>query len=174
MTDATPEMPRPKSIEFFKVETHTPPPPDPADPYPNAQMIYANDDDQRVFEAAAPAMLANEKIGFVMFPEMPLNMVVTEFGPNYLLPQHSHAEDCMYYIESGEVIMGARRMGPGEGFLVRANQPYAYSSGPDGVRVLEIRHQPMNPPNFTLRDKNVAGWSEKFFAAIGEEAPTPA
>jgi len=169
-----PEPEKARGIEFFEAKPVTPPPPgDPDNPYAGSQMIYKSERDEKLFNSAAPAMLSHEKVAFVMFPEMPLNIIVTEFGPNYVLPVHSHAEDCMYYIERGEILIGQRRLGPGEGFLVRANNRYAYTSGPEGVKVLEIRHQPMNPPNLTLHERDVEKWRERFFAAIGEPVPTP-
>ena len=168
MSDADPKT---RGIEFYKVNPQYPPPGDPADPYFPTEMIYKNEDDQRVFETIAPTVLGNQKADFVMFEEMPLNMIVTEFGPNYVLPQHSHREDCLYYVERGEITMGSHKVGPGEGFLVRADQPYAYTAGPEGVRVLEIRHQPMAPPNLTLHQKNMRAWTERFFEAMGEAAP---
>jgi quercetin dioxygenase-like cupin family protein len=69
------------------------------------------------------------------------SLVRVEFGPGYLLPRHSHSSDCLYYIIGGELTMGTRVLGPGDGFFLPAEQPYTYQAGPEGVTLLEFRHQ---------------------------------
>ncbi|MBJ19499.1 MAG: hypothetical protein GY910_23865 [bacterium] len=69
------------------------------------------------------------------------SLVDINFAPGFLLPRHSHSSDCLYYIVEGQVVMGKRELGPGDGFFLPADQPYAYHAGPEGVRVLEFRHQ---------------------------------
>ena len=68
-----------------------------------------------------------------------MSLVHAWFGPGYRLPRHSHSADCLYYIVAGEAIMGSRVVKAGDGFFVRADQPYAYTAGPEGVQVLEFR-----------------------------------
>ena len=68
------------------------------------------------------------------------SLVSIDFAPGYLLPRHSHSSDCLYYIVEGGVVMGRRELGPGDGFFLPAEQPYAYHAGPKGVKLLEIRH----------------------------------
>jgi quercetin dioxygenase-like cupin family protein len=68
-----------------------------------------------------------------------LSLVYAHFLPGYRLPRHSHSADCLYYVLSGEAHMGASVIGAGDGFFIRADQPYAYEAGPDGVEVLEFR-----------------------------------
>jgi quercetin dioxygenase-like cupin family protein len=62
------------------------------------------------------------------------------FKAGYQLPRHSHDVDCLYYVISGEAHMGNQVLRPGDSFFIPAEAPYAYSGGPDGVEVLEIRH----------------------------------
>ena len=69
------------------------------------------------------------------------SLVSIDFGPGFLLPRHSHSSDCLYYIVEGQIIMGKRKLGPGDGFFLPAEQPYAYHAGPEGVKLLEFRHQ---------------------------------
>jgi quercetin dioxygenase-like cupin family protein len=69
------------------------------------------------------------------------SLVTVEFGPGFLLPRHSHSSDCLYYIVEGQIVMGKRELGPGDGFFLPADQAYAYRAGPDGVKLLEFRHQ---------------------------------
>lgn len=67
------------------------------------------------------------------------SLVHARFGPGFRLPRHSHSADCLYYVVRGEAVMGSRTIGAGDGFFVKADQPYAYQAGPDGVEVLEFR-----------------------------------
>jgi len=69
------------------------------------------------------------------------SLVSIDFGPGFLLPRHSHSSDCLYYIVEGQIIMGKRELGPGDGFFLPAGQPYAYHAGPEGVKLLEFRHE---------------------------------
>jgi mannose-6-phosphate isomerase-like protein (cupin superfamily) len=68
------------------------------------------------------------------------SLVYAWFKPHYHLPRHSHNVDCLYYVVSGQVIMGSQVVGPGDGFYVPADQAYGYRAGPEGVEVLEFRH----------------------------------
>jgi quercetin dioxygenase-like cupin family protein len=68
-----------------------------------------------------------------------LSLVWVRFEANYHLPRHSHSVDCLYYIVSGQIRMGRQTLGAGEGFFVRADAPYGYVAGPDGVELLEFR-----------------------------------
>lgn len=69
----------------------------------------------------------------------PMSLVHAWFGPGYRLPRHSHSADCLYYVVEGEAHMGNRVVRAGDGFFVKAGQPYAYSAGPEGIRILEFR-----------------------------------
>src|SRR5689334_5688405 len=53
-----------------------------------------------------------------------MSLVHAWFGPGYRLPRHSHSADCLYYVLKGEAIMGSRVIKAGDGFFVRADQPY--------------------------------------------------
>ena len=68
-----------------------------------------------------------------------MSLVWSWFGPNYVLPRHSHSSDCVYYVVAGEAHLGNRVVPAGDGFFVPADAPYAYTAGPDGVQVLEFR-----------------------------------
>ncbi|MCK9877131.1 cupin domain-containing protein [Frankia sp. Ag45/Mut15] len=67
------------------------------------------------------------------------SLVHVSFNPGFRLPRHTHNVDCLYYVVSGEIIMGSRRLHAGEGFFIRAGVTYAYEAGPQGVEVLEFR-----------------------------------
>ena len=81
------------------------------------------------------------------------------FKANYPLPRHSHDSDCMYYVISGEAIMGNQTLRAGDSFFVPADAPYVYAAGPDGVEVLEIRH---NVGQFDMKipDHTPERWQE--------------
>jgi quercetin dioxygenase-like cupin family protein len=68
------------------------------------------------------------------------SLVHVWFKPHYHLPRHSHDADCLYYVLSGEVIMGSQVLGAGDGFYIPLDQTYGYRAGPEGVEVLEFRH----------------------------------
>jgi quercetin dioxygenase-like cupin family protein len=67
------------------------------------------------------------------------SLVKAWFGPNYVLPRHSHDGDCLYYVVEGSLIMGSQVIEAGDGFFVPSDAPYAYEAGPEGVVVLEFR-----------------------------------
>jgi quercetin dioxygenase-like cupin family protein len=68
------------------------------------------------------------------------SLVSVWFKPNYHLPRHSHNVDCLYYIVGGQVLMGSRVLGVGDGFYIPGDQVYGYRAGPEGAEVLEFRH----------------------------------
>jgi hypothetical protein len=62
------------------------------------------------------------------------------FKKDYPLPLHSHDADCLYYVVAGSLQMGDQTLGPRDCFFIPANGAYAYRPGPDGVEILEFRH----------------------------------
>ena len=62
------------------------------------------------------------------------------FKPNYQLSRHSHDRDALYYIVSGSIRLGTEWLGAGDGIFLPADTPYIYTAGPDGVEILEFRH----------------------------------
>ena len=70
-----------------------------------------------------------------------MSLVWSWFGPNFILPRHSHSADCLYYVTKGELRMGNQVVAEGEGFFVPADSPYAYAAGPEGVEILEFRSE---------------------------------
>lgn len=68
-----------------------------------------------------------------------MSLIWSWFGPGYTLPRHSHDADCLYYVVSGEAVLGRRRVPAGGGFFVPAGASYAYAAGPEGIQILEFR-----------------------------------
>jgi quercetin dioxygenase-like cupin family protein len=69
------------------------------------------------------------------------SLVRAWFAPHYVLPRHTHDADCLYYLEKGSIVMGARVVEAGSGFFVPADAPYAFQAGPEGAVVLEFRQR---------------------------------
>ncbi len=80
------------------------------------------------------------------------------FKSDYPLPLHSHDSDCLYYITAGSIKIGTEELGPGEGFFVGRNVPYTYTTGPEGVEVLEFRDT--DDLNIRFMSKNKATWEK--------------
>jgi quercetin dioxygenase-like cupin family protein len=87
------------------------------------------------------------------------SLVSIDFAPGYTLPRHSHSSDCLYYIVEGSIVMGRRELGPGDGFFLPAEQPYAYHAGPDGVKLLEFRHE--NDFDMKVYEKDMAQYRSR-------------
>jgi hypothetical protein len=90
------------------------------------------------------------------------------FKPNFPLFRHKHEDDCLYMVISGAAIMGNQTLRPGDCFFVPAYAPYHYTAGPEGVEILEIRH---NVDRFTtIYAPNPPGRVEEARAAIATNA----
>jgi quercetin dioxygenase-like cupin family protein len=100
------------------------------------------------------------------------SIVTVEFGPGFLLPRHSHSSDCLYYIVEGELVMGTRVLGAGDGFFLPADQPYAYRAGPQGVKLLEFRHQAAF--DMKIYEKDMARYREQATASLSAAQEKPA
>jgi quercetin dioxygenase-like cupin family protein len=84
------------------------------------------------------------------------SLVHARFEPGFRLPRHSHSADCLYLVLAGEAHMGTRVLKPGDGFFIKAEAPYAYTAGPDGVEVVEFRVE--TSFDIKVRDKSAADW----------------
>ena len=69
------------------------------------------------------------------------SLVHSWFKSGYPLPLHSHDADCLYYVVAGSLRLGTETINARDGFFVPADVPYTYSPGPDGVEILEFRHE---------------------------------
>ena len=96
------------------------------------------------------------------------SLVTVDFAAGLLLPRHSHSSDCLYYIVAGQILMGQRELGPGDGFFLPADQPYAYRAGPEGVKVLEFRHQAAF--DMKIYEQDMARYREKADASMAAAA----
>ncbi|KHK90138.1 cupin domain-containing protein [Novosphingobium malaysiense] len=80
------------------------------------------------------------------------------FKAGYPLPLHSHDVDCLYYIIAGTIRLGTEELGPRDSFFIPSGVPYAYKPGPDGVELLEFRHE--GKFNFVNLAKNATFWEK--------------
>jgi len=80
------------------------------------------------------------------------------FKAGYPLPLHSHDADCLYYIVAGSIRLGTEELGPRDSFFIPSGVPYAYKPGPDGVELLEFRHN--GQFNFVNLAKSAAFWDK--------------
>jgi quercetin dioxygenase-like cupin family protein len=81
------------------------------------------------------------KVSVLFRPEREggLSLVHVWLKKNFIISRHSHNADCLYYVISGEAVLGSQVLRAGDGFFVPADHPYAYRAGPGGAEVLEFR-----------------------------------
>jgi hypothetical protein len=75
----------------------------------------------------------------LLFAAPGFSLTYVWFKSGLPLPRHSHNVDCLYYIIAGSLRMGADDLGPGDGFFIGADTPYAYVPGERGLELLEFR-----------------------------------
>jgi quercetin dioxygenase-like cupin family protein len=76
----------------------------------------------------------------VLFSTPGFSLTSIWFKPGFALPIHSHNSDCLYYVISGQVIMGTETLSAGDGLFLPADTWYSYAAGPEGAELLEFRH----------------------------------
>ncbi|GAB3290127.1 cupin domain-containing protein [Parahaliea aestuarii] len=80
------------------------------------------------------------------------------FKSGFVLPRHSHNADCLYYVLGGEIHLGKKVLGKGDGFFVPSDAPYSYQTGENGAEVLEFRNAPFFHILFT--NNSEAHWDK--------------
>ena len=75
----------------------------------------------------------------VLYATPQFSLVYLWYKSGFPLPRHSHDADCLYVVVGGSLRIGTEELGPGDGFFVGAEVPYAYTAGDQGVEVLEFR-----------------------------------
>ncbi|MFC6196505.1 cupin domain-containing protein [Ponticaulis profundi] len=76
-----------------------------------------------------------------LFSRPGFSLTYAWFKSGFPLPLHTHNADCLYYITAGTLQLGNETLGAGDGFFVGADKAYRYTPGPEGVEVLEFRHE---------------------------------
>jgi hypothetical protein len=69
-----------------------------------------------------------------------LSLVHIWYKSGFVLPNHRHGADCVYYIIAGEIHMGGVVLRQGDGMFIPKDCDYMYTAGPDGVELLEFRN----------------------------------
>lgn len=153
MSEQQPEQPRQRAMTFFRMDDA---------PRLEDDGMMATDlsgIDPAVFASFDFGQFVAGQLVKVLFkgdgPEG-FSLVHARFEPGFRLFRHSHSTDCLYVVIAGEARMGTRVLGPGDGLFVKAEAPYAYTAGPDGVEVLEFRAATSFDIKF--RDTSVADW----------------
>lgn len=83
-------------------------------------------------------MLEGSKLK-LLYKRPGMSLTYVWFKSGYPLPLHSHSADCLYFVVAGSLRIGTEELGPGDGFFLGSDVPYAYVPGKDGVEVLEFR-----------------------------------
>jgi quercetin dioxygenase-like cupin family protein len=96
------------------------------------------------------------------------SLALIQFAPHFMLPRHTHNVDCLYYVLSGEAILGRRVVKAGSGFYVPAGHPYGYQAGAQGIELLEIR----NATSFDMKvvEDSPARWQTMIDVARDHQA----
>lgn len=118
---------------------------------------------QTVHESVASGARAR-----LMFSRPGMSLSYVWFKSGFPLPRHSHDADCLYFIVAGSLHFGDEELGPGDGFFVGKDVPYAYVPGDEGVEVLEFR----NAEEFDIKLlANSPVWWKKALARLAERKP---
>jgi hypothetical protein len=94
----------------------------------------------------------------VLFNAPGFNLTYAWFKSGYPLMRHSHSVDCLYLVMGGSLRLGDETLHKGDGFFVPANAPYVYTIGPQGVEILEIRHE--NCHDLNMMANNATFWAK--------------
>lgn len=91
----------------------------------------------------------------------PFHLLRIKFEPNFNLPRHYHNMDQVVFVLKGEAWQGNRRFGPGEGWSTPAEQPYQVAAGPDGLELVEVRHEPLENLTTHWLEENPDRWAPR-------------
>lgn len=152
-----------KSLEFFSMEEELQPT-GKGKAGQKSRVNGLNEEDLELYMRGSALTVDHLKNAAISFDDCEMHIGVFEFAAGLPMPLHSHSADCIYYVERGSIIMGSRTIGPGEGFLVRANQPYGFSTGPDGLRMMEFTNTRKH--DIKILEKNVAAWNKRVERAV--------
>jgi mannose-6-phosphate isomerase-like protein (cupin superfamily) len=83
-----------------------------------------------------------------------MSLVHIWYKSGFVLPQHRHNADCVYYVIAGEIHAGSVVVGQGDGFFIPKDHDYTYTAGPDGVELLEFRNAATFNIVFNGKDPN--------------------
>jgi hypothetical protein len=108
----------------------------------------------RVFEAG----LGEGAETRCLFEAPGFTLMYVWFKSGFPLYRHSHGPDCLYEVIGGSLQMGEDVLKKGDGFFIPAGTPYTFTVGPQGVEILEFRHEPIR--DSVVRAHNPAFWDK--------------
>jgi hypothetical protein len=94
----------------------------------------------------------------VLYSAPGFNLVHVWFKSGWPLFRHSHGPDCLYYVIGGSLKIGDEELRKGDGFFVPGGVPYVYTVGPQGMELLEFRHEPIRDTD--IQANNPAFWEK--------------
>ena len=68
-----------------------------------------------------------------------LQLIEVKYLPGVLIDRHAHNESGIYYVLSGELMVGSRAMGPGSSVFISSQTLYGLKAGPQGAHFLAFR-----------------------------------
>jgi len=92
-----------------------------------------------------------------------MSLVHIWYKSGFVLPQHRHDADCVYYVIAGEIHAGNAVVGQGDGLYIPKDHDYTYMAGPEGVELLEFRNTATF--NILFNGKNPGQWTRIAAAA---------
>lgn len=92
----------------------------------------------------------------VLFSAPGFSATYVWFKSGFPLFRHSHGPDCLYQVIGGSLQLGEETLRKGDGFFVPGGAPYAFQVGPEGVEIIEFRHE--NIRDTVIRADNPAFW----------------
>lgn len=94
----------------------------------------------------------------VLYSAPGFSLMYVWFKSGFPLYRHSHGPDCLYEVIGGSLQLGDDVLRKGDGFFVPAGSAYSFIVGPEGVEVLEFRHEPLR--DSIVQANNPAFWEK--------------
>jgi quercetin dioxygenase-like cupin family protein len=79
-----------------------------------------------------------------------LELFEVEFQPDAIVQAHAHSASEIIYVTRGELVLGARRCGPGSAIYIDADTLYGFRAGPEGATFLNFRGNPR--PDYLFKE----------------------
>ena len=85
-----------------------------------------------------------EKIGTQLIGERDSgqHVLVPSLPPNQYVAPHTHNQDEVIFVLDGELTLGDKVCGPGTVIFIEGDTEYSFTSGPNGLRFLNVRPGP--------------------------------
>jgi hypothetical protein len=94
----------------------------------------------------------------VLYDAPGFSLIYVWFKSGFPLYRHSHGPDCLYQVIGGSLQLGEAELRKGDGFFVPGGSAYSFVVGPDGVEILEFRHDHIH--GTVIQANNPAFWDK--------------